>query len=121
MAVRKHMTNGDLLRIRKFMAQGIVDVGVIQQTVLVHASRIQQVIDVGLEGPAKAQAEATAADKAALLQAKAERAKEAAEKAAKESDDLVVPAPKKKAAAPKKQTAAEKAKAKAAAAVDPLS
>lgn len=118
MATTKHMTSGDVLRIRKMLARGITDIAVIQSEVKVHASRIQQVIDAEPQRPAF------------LKQKSVEAAAEAAEAKAKKTG-IPAPAPvadeappvKKaapKKAASKKKTAVDKAKA-AAAAVDPIS
>ncbi len=124
MALSKHMAQSDLLRIRKMMARGILDVASIQEVVPLHTGSIQHILDVGLDAPAKAAAEAAARDKVAMLEARATKAAEAVKSAMAEL--AVAPA----AAAPaapadpvdptKKQTAAEKAKAKAAA-VNPVS
>lgn len=93
--VTKHMTSGDLLRIRNLMRAGVLDIGIIQQTVKIHASRIQQVLDAGLGGQES-------------------EAEEAAETVVEEAAAAEKPA---------KPTAAEKAKAKSAkkTAVNPVS
>jgi len=139
MALSKHMAQSDLLRIRKMMARGILDVASIQEVVPLHTGSIQHILDVGLDAPAKAAAEAAARDKVAMLEARATKAAEAVKSAMAElavapaAADPVDPAPAPAAPAPaapapapadppptKKQTAAEKAKAKAAA-VNPVS
>ena len=115
MALTKHMTSGDILRIRKCIARGIDTVkGIQEEGVLIFGSRIQEVIDVEPSRPA-------------FLAAKHKKETiAAAAKAAKDGGFAPVvaapepPVPPAKKAASKKQTAAEKAKAKAAAAVDPL-
>ncbi len=137
MALTKHMAGSDLLKIRKLMKLGIMDVATIQQDVKIHSERIQHVIDVGLDGPAAAQAAAAAADKVELANAKVVRAQHDAQVAATAAaalvpaspvvvaedildpasapvvvaEDILDPA---SAPAPAKPTAAEKAKAKAA-------
>ena len=111
MALTKHMTTGDVLRIRKLINAGVTDVKQIQEEgVLIHAHRIQEVIDV---------------HPAHLEWAKNHASKEAAAAAAKKAQADGYAAPAAPVAPPpvKKQTAAQKAKAKAAAkaSVDPLS
>jgi len=116
------MAQSDLLRIRKMMARGILDVASIQEVVPLHTGSIQHILDVGLDAPAKAAAEAAARDKVAMLEARATKAAEAVKSAMAEL--AVAPAAAEAAPADpaptKKQTAAEKAKAKAAA-VNPVS
>jgi hypothetical protein len=48
MALTKHMTAGDLLRIRRLMSEGVTEVNVIQKTIFLHSSRIKEVLKAGL-------------------------------------------------------------------------
>ncbi|RLC98187.1 MAG: hypothetical protein DRI46_11790 [Chloroflexi bacterium] len=123
MALTKHMTSGDILRIRKCIARGIDTVkGIQEEGVLIFGSRIQEVIDVEPSRPAFLAAK----HKKETIAAAAKAAKDggfAPVVAAPEPPVVAAPeppVPPAKKAASKKQTAAEKAKAKAAAAVDPL-
>lgn len=120
MALSKHMAQSDLLRIRKMMARGILDVASIQEVVPLHTGSIQHILDVGLDAPAKAAAEAAARDKVAMLEARATKAAEAVKSAMAELAVAPAAAPADPVDPTKKQTAAEKAKAKAAA-VNPVS
>jgi len=75
MAFTKHMTGGDLLRIRKAISEGVTDIGKIQERgILIHATRIQEVLDTESEVAAAAPVKKAAPKKKTA----AERAKEKA-------------------------------------------
>ena len=44
--MRKHITQAEILRIKKFLREGVCEIPDIQKQVFVHAECIQRVIDV---------------------------------------------------------------------------
>ena len=101
--MKKHMTTGEVLKVKKLVADGITDVETIQTVVFSDASVIQPFIDKFLnEGDPEL----------AALQAKAEKERAEAEEA-EAAVEAHKAAPKKRAA-PKKKAPAKKSAVKAA-------
>ena len=64
--MRKHMTNGQMIRIKKLLSNGVTDMAELQAVVPVHADCIKQVAKVYLESQ-KADGKKPAAKKKAAV------------------------------------------------------